>query len=120
MKSALETWKWASNNVIGFSFVVSINLKVCPDMGMKRDYTEEDIVQFLRGIYSVSGLCVQPKTRTGRMETLKEMIRAFGMNPEQILTKEAMSMPNRTVIVAGNEPSESQMDTLLKALRHKE
>ena len=59
------------------------------------------------------------KTKTGRMETLKEMIRAFGMNPEQILTKEAMSMPNRTVIVAGNEPSEGQMDTLLKALRQK-
>lgn len=53
------------------------------------------------------------------METLKEMIRAFGMNPEQILMKEAMSMPNRTVITAGNEPSEGQMETRLKALRQK-
>jgi hypothetical protein len=53
------------------------------------------------------------------METLKEMIRAFGMNPEQILMKEAMSMSNRTVITAGNEPSEGQMETLLKALRQK-
>ena len=60
-----------------------------------------------------------PTTKTDRMETLKEMIRAFGMNPEQILTKEALSMPNRTVIIAGNEPSEGQVDTLLKALKQK-
>jgi hypothetical protein len=53
------------------------------------------------------------------METLKEMIRAFDMNPEQILTNEAMPMPKRTVIMAGNEPSEGQMDTLLRALRQK-
>lgn len=53
------------------------------------------------------------------METLKEMIRAFGMNPEQILMKEAMSMSNRTVITASNEPSEGQMETLLKAPRQK-
>jgi hypothetical protein len=30
-----------------------------------------------------------------------------------------MSMPNRTVIIAGNEPFEGQMETLLKALRQK-
>jgi hypothetical protein len=41
------------------------------------------------------------------------------LNPEQILTKEAMSMPNRTVIIAGKEPSEGQMDALLKALKQK-
>ena len=41
------------------------------------------------------------------------------LDPEQILTKEAMSMPNRTVIIAGKEPSEDQMDALLKALKQK-
>jgi hypothetical protein len=53
------------------------------------------------------------------METLKEMIRALDLNPEQVLTKEAMSMANRTVIIAGNEPFEGQMETILKALRQK-
>jgi hypothetical protein len=52
------------------------------------------------------------------MEMLKEMIRSLGLNPEQILTKEAMSMPNRTVVM-GSAPYEGQMDTLLKALRQK-
>jgi len=50
---------------------------------------------------------------------LKKMIRSLGPNPEKILTKEAMSTPNRAVVTADNEPSEGQMDTLLKALRHR-
>lgn len=37
--------------------------------------------------------------------------------PEEILTKEALSMPNRTVVMAGRETDEGQMDTLLKALK---
>jgi integrase len=75
-------------------------------------------VEFLRNIYNASGLCIKSKTKPCRMEMLKEMIRSLGLNPEQILTKEAMSMLNRTV-VRGSEHHEGQMDTLLKALRQK-
>jgi hypothetical protein len=42
---------------------------------------------------------------------------ALGLNPEEILTKEALSMPHRTVVTADRH--ESQMETLLKALKHK-
>jgi hypothetical protein len=45
------------------------------------------------------------------------MVWAFGLNPEEILTKEALSMPNRTVITAGKDTSEGQMETLLQALK---
>lgn len=76
-------------------------------------------IEFLRGVYAASGLCIKPKTKPSRIETLKEMVRAFGLNPEEILTKEALSMPNRTVITAGKETSEGQMETLLQALKHK-
>jgi hypothetical protein len=48
---------------------------------------------------------------------LKEMIRALELNPEEILAKEALAMPHRTIISAGKE--ESQMETLLKALERK-
>jgi hypothetical protein len=103
------------------------------ELGIQTDYIEymmghtistyHDVkmkgTEFLRGVYAASGLRIRQKTKPSRMETLKEMIRAFGMNPEQILIKEAMSMPNRTVIMSGNEPSEGQIDTLLKALRQK-
>jgi hypothetical protein len=43
------------------------------------------------------------------------MIRAFGWNPEEILTKEALSMPHRTVVAAGSD--DSQIETLLRALK---
>jgi hypothetical protein len=39
------------------------------------------------------------------------------LNPEQILTKEALSMPHRTVVTAGID--ENQIDSLLKALKQK-
>ncbi|MGC8940008.1 MAG: hypothetical protein ACP5KU_05895, partial [Candidatus Bathyarchaeia archaeon] len=64
-----------------------------------------------------SGLCIRPKTKPNRIEMLKEMIRALGLNPEEILTKEALAIPHRTVIAAGRD--ETQMETLLKALKQK-
>ena len=33
-----------------------------------------------------------------RIEILKEIIRASGLNPEEILTREALAKPHRTVI----------------------
>jgi integrase len=72
-------------------------------------------IDFLRGVYAASGLCIKSKTKPSRMETLKEMIRAFGWNPEEILTKEALSMPHRTVVAAGSD--DSQIETLLRALK---
>lgn len=72
-------------------------------------------IEFLRGVYAASGLCIKPKTKPSRMEMLKEMVRALGLNPEEILTKEALAMPHRTVIKAGRD--EDQIVTLLKALK---
>jgi hypothetical protein len=74
-------------------------------------------IEFLRGVYAASGLCIKPKTKPTRIEMLKEMVRALGLNPEEILTKEALSMPHRTVITAGRD--ENQIETLLKALKQK-
>ncbi|MBE0511697.1 tyrosine-type recombinase/integrase, partial [Candidatus Bathyarchaeota archaeon] len=76
-------------------------------------------IEFLRGIYAASGLSVKPKTKPSRIEILKEMARALGLNPEEILTKEALTMPHRTIITAGIKPNEdqSQIDTLLSALK---
>lgn len=62
---------------------------------------------------------MKPNTKSSRIETLKEMMRAFGLNPEEILTKEALSMPNRTVIASAKETSNAQMDALLNALKQR-
>ncbi len=55
-------------------------------------------IEFLRGIYRAAGLCIKPKLRINKMDALKELIRAWGMNPEEILTRDAMTKPNATVI----------------------
>ncbi len=81
-------------------------------LGVDRDYIEymmghtistyHDIkmkgIEFLRGIYLASGLSIKPKTRVSKIDALKEIIRAWGLNPEEILTKNALTKPNRTVI----------------------
>jgi hypothetical protein len=44
----------------------------------------------LRGIYITAGL--------SKIGALKEIIRAWGLNPDEILTRDALTRPNRTVI----------------------
>ncbi|MDG6223868.1 MAG: hypothetical protein QCH99_11495 [Candidatus Bathyarchaeota archaeon] len=81
-------------------------------LGVDRDYIEymlghtistyHDIkmkgIEFLRGVYAASGLSIRPKTRVSKIDALKEIIRAWGLNPEEILTKNALTQPHRTVI----------------------
>jgi len=45
----------------------------------------------LRSIYASAGLCIKPKTQVSKVEALKEIIRAWGLNPEQLLTRDALA-----------------------------
>ncbi len=45
----------------------------------------------LRNIYAAAGLSIRPKTQVSKVDALKEIIRAWGMNPEQLLAKEAIA-----------------------------
>ena len=88
-------------------------------LGVDRDYIEymmghkvstyHDIqmkgIEFLRNVYAATGLSIRPKTRLGKIEALKEIIRAWGMNPEEILTRKALAMPHRTSSRQPNEKS---------------
>jgi len=99
-------------------------------LGVDRDYIEymmghtistyHDIqmkgVEFLRGIYTASGLSIKPKTRVSKIDALKEIIRAWGMNPEEILTRQALTEPHRTVIDR-NHMEQSQIQQLSIALK---
>ncbi len=53
-------------------------------------------VEKLRNSYAAAGLCIRPKTRVNKIEMIKEIIRAQGINPEQILTREALEQPATT------------------------
>jgi hypothetical protein len=73
-------------------------------------------IEYLRGIYIASGLSIKPKTRLSKIDALKEIIRAWGWNPEEILTREAMTQPHRTVM-DGRQHEQVQLNQLTKALK---
>jgi len=72
--------------------------------------------EYLRGIYMASNLSIKPKTRLSKIDALKEIIRAWGLNPEEILTRDAMTQPHRTVIDNG-QLENHQLSQLTTALR---
>ena len=51
-----------------------------------------------------------------KIDALKEIIRAWGMNPEEILTRQALTEPHRTVIDR-NQMEQSQIQQLSIALK---
>jgi len=73
-------------------------------------------VEFLRNIYAASGLAIRPKTSMSKIEALKEIIRAWGMDPEEILTKKALAEPHR-VYVGSRDWEEDQVRALSTALK---
>jgi len=99
-------------------------------LGMPTDYIEymmghtistyHDIqmkgIEYLRGIYTASALSIKPKTRLSKIDALKEIIRAWGLNPEEILTKEALTRPNTTIITR-DQLEERQLHQLSIALK---
>jgi hypothetical protein len=53
-------------------------------------------VEFLRNIYDASGLTIKPKLNVSKIDTIKEIIRVLGGNPEEILAKDAHFDGNTT------------------------
>ena len=62
--------------------------------------TYEDVqslgIETLRNLYVSAGLTIRPKTQANRIDQLKEIIRAWGQNPEEILTRDALMRGNIT------------------------
>jgi hypothetical protein len=73
-------------------------------------------VEFLRNIYASSGLSIKPKTKLGKLDMLKEFARLLGLNPEEVIVREALSKPWRTVM-APNEIAEEQIEILQEKIR---
>ena len=48
-------------------------------------------IDFIRNIYHAAGLAIRAKLKVNKVDALKEIIRAWGMNPEQLLTREALA-----------------------------
>lgn len=69
--------------------------------------TYEDVqslgLETLRNLYTSAGLAIRPKTQVNRIEQLKEIIRAWGENPEEILIKDAFMRGNITELPEQNQ-----------------
>ena len=74
-------------------------------------------IEYLRGVYISSGLSIKPKTRLNKLEALKEMIRAWGLNPDQVMSREALAQSNTTVIDRAQleQTQLTQLTAVLKA-----
>ncbi len=73
-------------------------------------------IEKLRQAYAASGLSIKPKTRVSKIEMIKEIIRAQGINPEQILTREALNQP-ATTYQNPTQVQEQQLLVLTRTLR---
>ena len=73
-------------------------------------------VEFLREIYAAAGLSIRTKTCLSKIEMLKSFAQGIGLNPEKILTQEALSEPHR-IHVGPHEREERQITLLCQALK---
>ena len=71
-------------------------------------------IEKLRSIYAAAGLAIRPKTQHSKLETIKEMIRALGENPEQILNRDALAQGATT---EKQDIAEHQLAVLRNELR---
>jgi len=53
-------------------------------------------VEFLRNIYTSAGLSIRPQSHHTKIDMLKELMRAWGLEPEKILAEEVLTEPHRT------------------------
>lgn len=70
-------------------------------------------VEYLRNLYASSGLSIRPKTRISKIERLKMFAESLGLNPNEVLSKDTLAMPHRTVV----DPEQRKIEVLNQALK---
>jgi integrase len=70
-------------------------------------------VEYLRNLYASSGLSIRPKTRISKIERLKMFAESLGLNPYEVLSRDALVMPHRTVV----DSEQRKIEVLNQALK---
>jgi len=68
----------------------------------------------LRELYASSGLSIRPKTKLSKLDYLKMVVESMGLNPDEVLSKDALAKPHRTVV----DPENRKIEVLNEALKH--
>ncbi len=71
-------------------------------------------IEYLRNLYASSGLSIQSKTKITKIERIKMFVESLGLNPDEILSREALAKPHRTVV----DPESRKIKVLNEALKH--
>jgi integrase len=70
-------------------------------------------VEYIRNLYASSGLSIRPKTTISKIERLKMFAESLGLNPDEVLSRDALAMPHRTVV----DPEQRKIEVLNQALK---
>ena len=73
-------------------------------------------IEFLRNLYAQSGFSIRPKSKISKIDQLKVIMEAWGLDPNKILSKEALSRPHRTVVDNRDEHIRVLNKSLKKAI----
>jgi len=68
-------------------------------------------IEFLRNVYAKADYHIRPENKTTPTEMLKRMVRSVGLDPEKVLSREALGEPHR--IYATPQEREKEETTLL-------
>ena len=71
-------------------------------------------IEYLRNLYSSSGLSIRTRTKLTKIDRLKMFAESLGLNPDEVLSKYALSRPHRTVV----DPERRKIKVLNQALKH--
>jgi hypothetical protein len=48
-------------------------------------------VEYLRGVYMTSGIRIRPRVKMNKIDALKEILQTWGLDPQKILSHEALA-----------------------------
>lgn len=72
----------------------------------------------LQNAYAASGLAIREKTQVTKLDALKEMIRALGMNPDQVIAKNALVEGATNYADSENQQLAILRDQLRQLIQH--
>jgi hypothetical protein len=71
-------------------------------------------IEFLRNMYSNASLSTRPKAQASKIDMVKEFARGLGLNPEEVLNRNALAGPHR-IYATNQEREDDQIRALSRA-----
>jgi integrase len=73
-------------------------------------------VDFLRNLYDSSGLSIRTKTKLSKVDQLKMFAESLGLDPNTVLSRDALVVPHRTIVDAEQRKIEVLNQALKQAI----